>query len=276
VIRARWTLFVLVLLNAPAAQAQDGRLQQAREEMSAPDREKPSSSSTSADEWDDAEGEFFGRSFFYSAFGLFYGLPHGLCGDDFADRGYFPRYPYADGRPGHLLIRFNDDQEQARGWFGRLAVEYGSDFRDLDRFNGHLLLDSCARVGVQASWSYLTESLGAVRSDDMLLADVNLVYRFAQSETVALRSGLGVRCADDRYDTRAGVNFTYGGDFFPARPWVVSGVLDLGSLGSAFVVHGRVTAGALLGGCEAFVGYDYLSIGGVEFQGPVAGLRLWF
>ena len=44
----------------------------------------------------------------------------------------------------------------------------------------------------------------------------------------------------------------------------------------AGLFRARATVGVLYRGLELFTGYDYLNIGGVDLQGPLAGLRLWF
>jgi hypothetical protein len=80
----------------------------------------------------------------------------------------------------------------------------------------------------------------------------------------------------DPAQTRWGFNFTYGADFFPVRPLVLSTALDVGDLGWAAVVHGRGTVGLIHRGGEVFAGYDFLRIGSVNLQGPVLGLRFWF
>lgn len=77
-------------------------------------------------------------------------------------------------------------------------------------------------------------------------------------------------------DTDFGVNVHLGFDLACRQPWIFSTSADLGNLGSAFVVHGRATLGYLWNRCEFLGGYDYLSIGGVSLQGPLAGIRLWF
>jgi hypothetical protein len=211
-----------------------------------------------------------------------YVLPAKLLGDDYSEQGYFLPFPYADGKPGSLQIHFPEKEEPygqedpVQWWLARLAVEESNDFRSLNRVNGHLLLDTCLRLGVQTSWSYLTENLKGDRHDDMVLGDVNLVFRFAQNEYVQMRSGLGVRLSADSRESHAGFNFTYSADIYPVKPWVFSALIDAGTLGSAGVFHCRVTAGYQWRRCEIYAGYDYLLIGSTDLQGPVAGLRVSF
>jgi hypothetical protein len=71
-------------------------------------------------------------------------------------------------------------------------------------------------------------------------------------------------------------DFLYSADVFPIEPVVISASIDLGNLDNAFVIHGRGTIGWQIDRFELFVGYDFLRIGAVNLQGPLAGLRLWF
>ena len=52
--------------------------------------------------------------------------------------------------------------------------------------------------------------------------------------------------------------------------------MDAGNAGHAGLFRVRGTAGVLYRGLEVFAGYDYLNIGGVDLQGPLVGLRLWY
>ena len=91
-----------------------------------------------------------------------------------------------------------------------------------------------------------------------------------------MSAGLGLNVLDDRFRTHYGFNFTYGADIFPVKPLVVSLSMDAGNVGHAGLFRARGTVGVLYRGLELFTGYDYLNIGGVDLQGPLAGLRLWF
>ena len=51
---------------------------------------------------------------------------------------------------------------------------------------------------------------------------------------------------------------------------------DAGAVECVGIFHTRATAGVIWRRYELFTGYDYLNIGGVDLQGMLAGLRLWF
>ncbi len=84
------------------------------------------------------------------------------------------------------------------------------------------------------------------------------------------------RPVDDRQRTDYGINFTYGVDLFPRRPWVISVDVDWGKIGRAGLLRARTTAGVLLWGLESYVGYEYLDIARMRSNNLVAGVRVWF
>jgi hypothetical protein len=67
--------------------------------------------------------------------------------------------------------------------------------------------------------------------------------RIGPSERAQFRAGLGMNWLDDPIDTDLGFNFTYGADFFPGRPWILSATLDWGTLGSAELFRFRTSVG---------------------------------
>jgi len=287
VLRALGGLLALLLLcEPPCLSAQEGKLQKVREEAS---RESPPSESSGESkpgkeyscDSDDPIGQLCGMAV-VCVVAAPYVIPAKLLGDDYSEQGYFLPYPYADGKPGSMQIHFSEkekpfgQEDPVKCWLARLAVEESNDFNSLNRLSGHFLLDTCLRVGLQTSWGYLTENLHGNNRDHMVLGDVNVVFRFAQNEYVQMRSGLGVRLSTDSHESHAGFNFSYGADAYPVKPLVFSALIDAGTLGSAGVFHGRVTGGILWRHCEFYAGYDYLLVGSVSLQGPVAGLRFWF
>jgi len=81
---------------------------------------------------------------------------------------------------------------------------------------------------------------------------------------------------DDPLNTDVGFNFTYGVDFYPSRPWILSAELDWGSLREAELFHFRSTAGVVLWSIEAYAGYEYWNIDASQTSALVAGVRVWF
>ena len=304
--RASWCLPILFALCAsPLLRAEEGKLQRVREEVRQKPEEKPSSREEKKDNDKDEDDSWLcqeddgsdsscgtliagilGAGILFIAGSPFW-VPHILLGDDFHVDGYFPPYPYVDHRPGYLWFdhRFEyprrhelpdrEDLANLRSWSGRVSLENGNDFDGLNRFNGQLLLETTCRFGLQTSWNYYHERIGGC-TDQLLIGDANVVFRFAQHEQMQMRAGLGVRVLNDQADTDFGFNFTYGADIYPAKPLVLSLSLDAGNLGSAGVFHGRATLGVIYSRWEIYGGYDYLRIGSAALQGPMAGMRFWF
>ncbi len=214
--------------------------------------------------------------------------PHVVLNDHFGDPHYFLRFPY-DGLDGYLTRQppWSDGSTGpfpceelspgcSRSWSGRMEMNYGDTFDDLQQIEGRLLLDSASRFGADTQAAYLQENLPGGGHDELWLGDCNLVFRFAQSRRAAFRSGLGFNWLADGDDDQWGFNFTYGADFFPRRPWVVSTTLDWGTLGSAELFRFNASLGALIRNVEVYTGYQYLDIDTTQTNSLLAGLRVWF
>ncbi len=226
---------------------------------------------------DDDEIGFFGGCCImalYAAASPWWGPP-AMIGDDYAYRSYFPAHPYQQDIEGYLMPA---PKMPLDGYTGALRTrfEYADDGDSLSRLGGRVLWEHTSRFGLDSSFNYLEEHAGANTIDSLWMGDFNFVFRFAQSERVSMRTGLGVNWMADDVGSDFGFNFTYGGDFFLGDPWVASAEIDLGTVGAASLFHGRTTLGVQLWHATMYTGYDYLNIEGVEIHGFVAGVELWF
>lgn len=201
-----------------------------------------------------------------------YWIPVALLHDNYDLDAWFPPAPY-EGADGSLLIDSPLTGESA-SWTAHLRGEYATDFGDQNRAGGSLLFEHSSRFGIDTSADYRYQDL-PVGHDDLWTGDFNIVYRFAQSEHVQVRSGLGFNWLSDEIDTDLGFNFTYGADFFPAKPWVISTVIDWGRLGDVSLFHGRATVGLVFDRFDIYTGYDYYDVGGTQLDGFVAGIGVW-
>jgi hypothetical protein len=163
----------------------------------------------------------------------------------------------------------------SRTWAGRLSFDTGGNFDDLYSLNGRLQLEHQNRWGLDASWSHLREH-AAGDWDGMTLGDANVVFRFAQGDAAQFYTGIGLNWLTDGGDFDAGFNFTYGADWFPTDPLVVSSSIDVGNLGGATLFRSRTTIGAMIDRFEIYSGFDYLNVEGVDIPTGIAGLRLWY
>ncbi len=204
----------------------------------------------------------------------FWGPAH-LVEDHYDSAGYFPDFPYQGEVDGYMM-RDPWLPAEPRTWSLRLQGEYVDNFDALSSVGGHLLWESTHRVGIDSAARFWHEDLGTAGSEELWIGDTNLVFRFAESPHLQMRAGLGFNWLADSEDKDFGVNFTYGGDWYPLQPLIVSAELDLGRLGRATYFHARCTTGIQWRRYEVFAGYDYLDVGTVQIQGLVSGLRLWF
>jgi hypothetical protein len=240
-----------------------------------------------------------------------YWLPRALL-DDEDSEAFFARFPY-DNAPGFLI---SDDwcsgftaekvlaetlaekpagtdpgdptkppqgslvslgiDPSARRWGGQFRADYADEFDNLTAVGGRLVLESTSRWGVDTSAHYLREQLSGGGYDHLTLGDCNLVYRFAQGKRGEMRMGLGANWMNDASRTDLGFNFTYGGDFFPRKPWVLSSEIDWGTLGRAGLFRFRTTGGVIWNRFESYIGYEYLDIGATQSNFLIGGVRVWF
>lgn len=265
-IRGLLSLVMLTLLVRPSSlNAQEGVLQQVREEVNSEKQADRQGSDTTGRRPHHEHCSDTGSESWWAILGLpFWGPYYGL-GDNYSENtSRRPALPYADYSP------------LGPTWRTRLSLDNSTDFSGLNRLNGRLLFDTCTRFGVETEWLWLHERLGGRRTDDLVTGHVNLTFRFAQGEGAEFRAGLGARVLSDHGDTHLGFNFTYAGDFFPVKPFVISTLFDLGTVGAAGYFHGRITGGVTHGSWEFLGGFDYLRIGRVDMPAPVVGVRCWF
>jgi hypothetical protein len=274
-----------ILLCGSVLQGQEGTLQTIRDDVrqGSPGSASPSPAPPSERRTYDPQNESLDE-LEYSLFTLaFYGasvvatapisLPIILLDDDLVPWGGFAQFPY-DQTPGYILA--NDPAIAPRSWAGRLDVEWAESFDQLDQIGAHMLLETATRFGVDLRAKHLQERLDAGTRDQLWLGDCNLTFRFAQTARVQFRAGLGFNWLTDDARTDLGFNFVYGADFFPRKPWVLSAVLDAGTLGHAGLFRFQTTAGVMVNRLELYTGYEYADIGRTQWNALIGGIRLWF
>ncbi len=209
--------------------------------------------------------------------------PRSMVGDDSLDPGYFARYPYRCDLDGYMATEPSVVEacypwlaDEHYSWLLRACAEYADDFDDMSRIGGQVLLDSASRWGLDAEFNRWREDLTLNRHDSLWTGDFNVVCRFAQSPRVQMRTGIGFNWLSDTEGSEFGFNFTYGGDWFPRDPWIVSAEIDWGEVGNATLFHGRATLGVQFHRFEIYTGYDYYDVGNTQIDGVVSGLRLWY
>lgn len=230
-----------------------------------------SNSTTSCDD-DGTLSEYFGGALVAGLSSPFW-APRAVVGDTTLEPGFFLRYPYLHDQDG-ALAEYRFSEEVSRTWLLRARSEYADDFDSLSKIGGAVLLEHAFRWGIDSEFNYRREEL-AWQYDHLWTGDANLVYRFAQSEQLQMRTGVGCNWLTDSIGTDLGFNFTYGGDWFPTKPLIISHEIDWGKVGHATLFHGRVTAGVNYHRLELYTGYDYFDVGKSQVSGLVGGVRLW-
>lgn len=283
----RYWLSLLLLSSGTLALAQDGKLDSLRQEVRAPRSETAISSSSSSSSGsygsDDPEVSlFFAELGFYVVTSPFT-VPPIVLDDRFDFNSTFAAYPYADGWNGLMQISGvsdNTDYVAPITWEHlmslRASVEEGNNFNGLNRLGVTFLVDTMTRLGVGGGVHFYEENNSGTSPDRLAIGDVNLLFRFAQSERTQYRAGIGARFLNDREQTDWGVNFVYGFDWFPVKPASLGVQLEAGTLGNAWVYRATGRIGLVWKFSEVYAGYDYLHIGSQVLQGPMVGLRIWF
>lgn len=198
--------------------------------------------------------------------------PPAFLGDNYSQTGYFPDHPYTNAEGGLL---YDKSPKGAHDSNIILQGQYGDDFDDIFHANGRVLMEHSSRFGFDTEFFYRNEEI-PTGHDELWTGDFNLTYRFAQNEYWQFRTGLGVNWLVYDRESDTGINFTYGADWFPDDPWVVSGVLDWGRIGDASLFHGRTTIGISHNGVGIFTGYDFFEIGNQEMHAWINGVELRF
>jgi hypothetical protein len=277
-------LAIVLCLFTVSLHGQEGSLSQAREDVRSPrtdsaprkDSSKDCNDPTSSDT-DSVEAKLI-----FHTLMLPYYIPHFTLVDDYYDKGAFLSYPYAEKWNG-VMQREHDrcwDGETPDTWNRlmsyRVSVENGNDFLGLNRVGIQFLADTMLRLGIGGSVNFYEEKREGLPPDQLIIGDVNVLFRFAQSPRWQWRSGLGLRWMDDHRQTDYGFNFVYGVEWFPLDPITVGMQLEAGTLGNTGVIRFTSRIGLVWKHAEAYVGYDYLQIGGAELAGPMIGLRVWY
>jgi hypothetical protein len=271
-------LFVMAL---PAAGLAQGKLDQVREAMDRPAPAAGDSGSSSSSSDDGPLTDLVG-GFFAQVLGLARASP------DDPDAGRTPEirftsFPYADPGTHYVVLDRPSgggpsyyDLKDSQWWSVRAAAEAGSNFDGLGRVGLQLFLDTNTRFGLKSDWDWYTERRPCGCRDEMWLGDLTATYRVVQDEGVMMNLGLGARFLVDHGNDHAGVNFLYGWDFFPVKPVHLFGSCEAGIFENAGLLRVRGGVGVNWSHAELFAGYDFVRLGGVNLQGPMVGLRVWF
>jgi hypothetical protein len=270
-------LAALVLLALCPVLLAQGKLERVRQEVQADEQPAPSGKPPKKD---DTDGDCFLGSLLGGLLSVF------ACGASEANEGGESRcgflpYPYAHDYPGYVwrtpAVACEPPAElKVGGGSGRVFLDNGNDFDGLNRLGGQLFLDTARGWGLRLDGNWFDERLPCGCHDDSFLGSALVTWRLIERQRFQLYLGAGCVFWSDPSVTKAGFDCTASFDLYPVKPVVVSGLFDLGALGSALYSRARLTAGYLWGRWELFGGYDFQRVGDVNLRGPLLGVRLWF
>jgi hypothetical protein len=211
------------------------------------------------------------------------------------DRGtaVFESFPYAHGSRGLLRYREPTPTEGLDGEpeneasvqpppppgksvAGQVRAEGGYVLGGVYRgaLGGRLMLPG--RLELDANVNGLMDPVENGGVDRATFGNAHVAVRFAQSEQVQFRTGLGYQQFADQYGVEPGIDFLYGFEAQLGAHLILSVSGNLGSAGHALVGQIRGSLGVMLDRFEIYAGYDHISIGDVPLGGPAAGIRAWF
>lgn len=215
--------------------------------------------------------------------------PRSLLGDHGERQCAFPAAPYADGIDGYVRIagqtagaqvagvaRSNGSGEMllGRGSALRVWAEGGGQDLSLLRGGAGFLWSGYHRLELQGEFRGYRERTGST-VDTLYLGSAGVNYVFAQGPSVQVRSGVGVRWMPDTTGTFVGAYFSYGADFYPVRPLILSVSGDIGGINGAGVGQLRGTLGIIVDQLELYGGYEAFWMGDVDLGMAIGGIRMW-
>jgi hypothetical protein len=181
--------------------------------------------------------------------------------------------------PGYVVSR----PEQYRTTSAQVALEGLIPVSGVGRLQLAARLLTVYRLEFDAAYGVYLEKTTRSGSDSAWLGSAHAAFRFAQSEHVQFRGGLGMRQWIDPTGSTFGFDGLYAIDIFWGRPMTTAIAFSGGTLGQAWVYEMRGTVGATLGFGELYAGYDALWIGPdngssspAYLGGPIAGVRAYF
>jgi len=164
-------------------------------------------------------------------------------------------------------------------WFdvgsSKFSAVVGSDFDGITTGGLGLLLQASGGIGLDTSVMTLRESSDGYR-DHLWVGDANLVYEVLSRGDIRGRVGLGVNWLSDSWGAEAGFNLTAGVDLRLTDRLVLAAEGDVGNLGDADFLHGRINLSRRFETCELMLGVDHYNFGGAEINSVFSGIQLRF
>ncbi|MCA9037825.1 MAG: hypothetical protein KDA91_21995 [Planctomycetaceae bacterium] len=201
-------------------------------------------------------------------------VPRMALGDQ-GDSAAYLDFPYNCGAGS---MTFDPTVPQSQDAMADFQFDFGTSFGQLFQTHARMVLDGLWRLGIDTEFYDRFENRSG-NKDHLATGDLNVVYRFAQSEKWQFRAGLGINWMLDQGNSagkggdQIGFNMTYSADWFPSDPIRCTSAIDAGTLGDAGLFHFRNTIGVTRRGWGAFTGHDYVRIGDFKNHAWINGVE---
>lgn len=270
-IRSRLTVLLFLITSSPLLFAQEGKLEDIRNETNKTSSRDHSDNKSS---YDSVEAD----SFFMEIFGpilsyIFispYSVPYTFWDDGFDTHLCFHPYPYYSTEKGYLT-----ESDDLKGLAFDLSSAYKIYRGDVYGVGLNFKARTNFRFEVHADYNYLEEKLDNGTKDSLYLGNINVLYRFAQNERLLMHSGLGLNILHDKED-KFGFNYNYSLEAYPFKPMYLAIGVDLGLLGGASYVRFRTMVGVVYRSYEVNIGFESYNIGDTSLEGLIFGFKMYF
>ena len=160
---------------------------------------------------------------------------------------------------------------------GCASFEFGQVNSNTQRISGRARIEGLWRFGLDFGINRFEEELSGGGYDSIQFEDLFITIRFAQSERIQFRTGLGWRAfADDIGPDRTGWAFLYAIDIQPIDPFVASFSFDVGGVGNAVISRTRLEIGAVISFVEPFIGVEWFRVDDTKLDSVFLGARVYF
>ena len=185
------------------------------------------------------------------------------------------KYPYSDNYAGYYAPY--DREQQHRFVGGAVYAEGNWIDEDLQRYalGGHVALSAFT---LRTDWNRYIEERSDGSHSTLNIGSIDAELALITKPNARLNVGLGALILHDSYGTEGGVAFVANLGIFPIKPLHLDAAITYGAVGeySTDIMTARVTAGALWQRYEGYLGWQYHRLATVTFDGPLAGIKVWF
>jgi hypothetical protein len=293
---ARSLIVLLAMLCVPTASA-DGKLEEARKQVTSKENDSADRSSTNSSNSDSG-----GQSSIGNVFGLILTAPIWIIPyiSWHTDVGYF-EFPYENNQPGYFASRFSksplfetnkeqkgsddqakedftNDQEKLpeKSWASQAQFSFGKEDADLNWIIAQLSAESRYHIGLWVRHLSFKEKTTS-GDDHLTLQDLGLLFDYLKTEKFSIGIGFGTFRIIGT-DTKDSLATKVRVDIFPVKPlhYAFDYSHALVNYNGVVVRTALHTFGVNWNRVQPFLSYQRTDIGSTIIKGNGFGIRLWF